>query len=136
MDFVGENQPIPITFYFVSFFNYAVPKRRRHNDRKNFNGRRDVGPLTGLSPSVADTKEVVDLETGGTTTGLFIEAPDKPKAVLAIFPGGAGIVEVNNFGTVGFGANNFAVRTRDRIPQAGLRHGTRRRSAGIQEKRR
>ncbi len=76
-------------------------------------------PLTG-APSAADTKEVVDLETGGTTTGLFIEAPDNPKAVLAIFPGGAGIVEVNSFGTVGFGAQNFAVRTRDNFRELGF----------------
>lgn len=75
--------------------------------------------LTGF-PAHADTKEVVDLKTGGTTTRLLIEAPDNPKAVLAIFMGGTGVVEINDYGSIGRGRGNFAVRTRDNFRKWGF----------------
>ena len=82
-------------------------------------GALTLQPLTG-APSLADTKEVVDLETGGTTTRLLIEAPDNPKAVLAIFTGGMGVVEINSFGSIIWGEGNFAVRTRDNFRESGF----------------
>jgi len=63
--------------------------------------------------------EVVDIKTRDTTIRVLIEGPSNPPAVIAIFHGGDGAVEISDQGEIGKGRSNFAVTTRRRFQEKG-----------------
>lgn len=64
--------------------------------------------------------DVVDVKTRNTTIRMLVEGPAKPTAVVVIFSGGDGNVEISDDGTIGKGRGNFAVRTRGLLNGYGL----------------
>ena len=59
----------------------------------------------------AGDPEIIDVPARGTFTRLIVEQPSDPKAVVAIFAGGKGVVNIRENGRHGM-RGNFAVRTR------------------------
>jgi hypothetical protein len=55
--------------------------------------------------------EVVDIPARGTHTRLLVEGPENPKAVVALFAGSKGVINIQENGRHGM-RGNFAVRTR------------------------
>ena len=65
--------------------------------------------------------KVVDIPTrpGVTQRFLFI-APDAPKAAAILYAGGHGGLQLDRYGTFGWGENNFLVRTRQLFVNDGI----------------
>lgn len=70
--------------------------------------------------SLALDKKVVDVPARDTAVRLLIEGPDNPKAVVAIFAGGKGVLEIQSSGRLTKMSGNFAVRTRYTLHRLGL----------------
>ena len=64
--------------------------------------------------------EVVDVKTRDTSIRLLIEGPSQPNAVVALFMGGDGHVEISDQGEIGKGKGNFAIRTRAQFQEKGI----------------
>lgn len=80
--------------------------------------------LTCLFPFLAwadPVAEVADLPTRpGVTQRLLVLAPEAPKAVVVLFPGGHGGLQIAADGSLGWGGNNFLVRSRNLFAARGL----------------
>ncbi len=65
-------------------------------------------------------QEVVDVPARGTITRILIESPETPKAMVALFTGGKGVVKIKADGKLKKARGNFAVRTRFELQKLGL----------------
>ncbi len=64
---------------------------------------------------------VIDVPTRpGVTQRLLVLTPDQPKAVVLLFAGGHGGLQIALDGTLGWGRNNFLVRSRERFAAQGF----------------
>ncbi|MGH8617323.1 MAG: alpha/beta hydrolase [Burkholderiales bacterium] len=82
--------------------------------------------LAGAVLAVAGTAlaqeapRVVDVPTrGGVTQRLLVITPPQPKAVVVLFAGGHGGLQLAPDGRIGWGGGNFLVRARDLFAQQG-----------------
>ena len=64
----------------------------------------------GLPAAAQAVVQDLPLASGGTERVLFV-GPASPRAILVMFIGGDGIVEIDQNGTLGRGRNNFLMRT-------------------------
>lgn len=66
-------------------------------------------------------EQVVDLATRpGVTQRLLVISPDTPKAVVVLFAGGHGGLQIGQDGSFGWGRGNFLVRSRQLFAENGL----------------
>lgn len=66
-------------------------------------------------------EKVVDIPTRPGVTQRFIYlAPENPRAAVILFAGGHGGLQISPSGTLGWGKNNFLVRTRNLFVEKGL----------------
>lgn len=64
--------------------------------------------------------EVIDIRTRDTTIKILLEGPSNPNAVIALFMGGDGAMEISDQGNIGKGRSNFAVTTRGLFQEKGF----------------
>ena len=77
--------------------------------------------LTALSLFADVSSRVVDVPTRSSVTErLLVLTPEAPKAVVVLFAGGHGGLQLSNDGKLGWGEGNFLMRTRELFAQAGL----------------
>jgi pimeloyl-ACP methyl ester carboxylesterase len=66
-----------------------------------------------LCPWLAHAQTVVDIPSRPDVfQRMLVLSPEKPKAVLILFTGGNGALQINDKGELGSGRSNFLVRTR------------------------
>lgn len=66
-------------------------------------------------------EKVVDIPTRPGITQRFIYlAPENPRAAVILFAGGHGGLQISSSGTLGWGKNNFLVRSRNLFAERGL----------------
>lgn len=66
-------------------------------------------------------EEIVEIPTRpGVTQRLLVLAPPQPRAAVVLFAGGHGGLQLQDNGTMGWGAGNFLVRSRQRFAAQGL----------------
>lgn len=67
------------------------------------------------------SSRVVDVPTRSSVSErLLVLAPEAPKAVVVLFAGGHGGIQLSSEGKFGWGEGNFLIRTRELFTQAGL----------------
>lgn len=67
-----------------------------------------------------DAPRIVDVPTrAGVTQRLLVITPPQPKAVVVLFAGGHGGLQLAPDGRIGWGSGNFLVRSRDLFVQQG-----------------
>jgi hypothetical protein len=77
--------------------------------------------LTVLSLFADVSSHVVDVPTrSNITERLLVLSPEVPKAVVVLFAGGHGGIQLSNEGKFGWGEGNFLMRTRELFTQADL----------------
>lgn len=77
--------------------------------------------LTILSLFADVSPRVVDVPTRSSVSErLLVLAPEAPKAVVVLFAGGHGGLQLSREGKFGWGEGNFLIRTRELFAQAGL----------------
>lgn len=77
--------------------------------------------LTTLSLFADVSSRVIDIPTrSGVSERVVILSPEIPKAVVVLFAGGHGGLQITDDGKFGWGEGNFLVRTRELFTQAGL----------------
>lgn len=75
----------------------------------------------GAAAAAQVREEIVDLPTRpGVTQRLLVLAPPQPRAAVVLFAGGHGGLQLQANGTMGWGAGNFLVRSRQRFAAQGL----------------
>jgi len=77
--------------------------------------------LAGLSLFADVSSRVVDVPTRSSASErLLILTPEAPKAVVVLFAGGHGGLQLSSEGKFGWGEGNFLTRTRELFVKAGL----------------
>ena len=77
--------------------------------------------LTALSLLADISTRTVDIPTrSGVSNRVAILSPETPKAVVVLFAGGHGGLQITDDGKFGWGEGNFLVRTRELFVKAGL----------------
>lgn len=77
--------------------------------------------LTALSLLADVSSRVVDVPTRSSVSErLLVLTPEAPKAVVVLFAGGHGGLQISDAGKFGWGEGNFLMRTRELFTQAGL----------------
>ena len=77
------------------------------------------------SPAWAQTERVIDVPTRpGVSERLLFIAPPAAKATVILFAGGHGGLRLRADGTIGWGAGNFLVRTRQMLAAQGVNVAT------------
>ena len=79
------------------------------------------GPALGVEAQVQVKVQVHDLPTRpGVTQRLLLLSPPEPRAVVLLFPGGHGGLQLDLDGGMRWGEGNFLVRSRQRFAERGL----------------
>ncbi len=68
--------------------------------------------LAALIPFGELAAEVQDVKSRGETTRLLVEQGSKPWVTVVLFAGGKGVMDISEYGGIGWGAKNFLVRSR------------------------
>jgi pimeloyl-ACP methyl ester carboxylesterase len=69
----------------------------------------------------ADTTQTLNIPTRpGVTQRVLVITPDRPKAVLVLFTGGNGALQISPSGELGSGKGNFLIRTRQQWADKGF----------------
>ena len=77
--------------------------------------------LTALSLLADVSSRVVDVPTRSSVSErLFVLTPEAPKAVVVLFAGGHGGLQLSDDGKFGWGEGNFLMRTRELFAKEGL----------------
>ena len=80
-----------------------------------------LGFLAFSSQLWAQTEQVVDIPTRPSITQrMVVLQPDKPKAIVILFAGGHGGLQITSSGSFQWGENNFVVRSRHLFADNGL----------------
>ncbi len=66
-----------------------------------------------LAPAATQAAETVDVPARGTHTRILLDGPNNPKAVVALFAGGQGVLGLREDGRIRILRGNFALRTAD-----------------------
>jgi hypothetical protein len=73
------------------------------------------------APAQAASSELVSIQTPrGAKQAFILMTPDKPVAAVILFAGGHGALGLKSASSMGWGAGNFLVRSRDKFAAHGL----------------
>ena len=76
--------------------------------------------LASPCPALEETVKTIATRPGVTESFLLVQPDASPVASVALFAGGEGVINLQNFGSGGLRNSNFLVRNRRRFARAGL----------------